>query len=114
MKRHFFYKWFRRVAMLSGIPAVTMVFTCCCKYGMPEDVFGVVVDKETHGAIPEVSIQLEGETTVITTDEYGEFHLGSGNCENLIFSKEGYRPKDTTLCPTGYPRMIYLEKQSEK
>lgn len=62
MKRHPFYKWFRRVAMLSGIPAVTMMFACCCKYGMPKDVFGVVVDKETHGVITEVSIQLEGDS----------------------------------------------------
>ena len=114
MKKHAFYRWFRRVVMFSGIPALTMIFACCCKYGMPEDVFGVVVDKETHGAIPEVSIRLEDETTVITTDEYGEFRLGRGNCENLTFSKEGYRSKDTTLCPAVHSRMIYLEKLPEE
>ena len=116
MKKHSFYRWLRRVAMFSGIPALTMIFACCCKYGMPEDedVFGVVVDKETHGAIPGVSIRLEVQTTVVTTDEYGEFYLGSGNCENLTFSKEDYLSKDTTLCPAVHSRMIYLEKLPEK
>ena len=115
-KKHTFYRWFRHVAMFSGIPALTMIFACCCKYGMPEDedVFGVVVDKETHGGVPEVSIRLEDETTVITTNEYGEFRLGSGNCEDLTFSKEGYQSKDTTLCPAVHSMMIYLERLPEE
>lgn len=43
------YKWLRRVAMLSGIAAVAMMFACTKKYGSPDDMnWGQVLDKETQ------------------------------------------------------------------
>ena len=49
MKKHSLYKWFRRVAMLSGIPALTMMFACMKKYGAPNDViWGAVLDQEIN------------------------------------------------------------------
>ena len=60
MKKHAFYKRFRRVAMLSGIPALTMMFACAKMYGPPNDVnWGEVLGEETNPPIPEVVIQDE-------------------------------------------------------
>ena len=43
------YKWLRRVAMLSGIAAVAMMFASCKKYGAPDDMnWSQVLDKETQ------------------------------------------------------------------
>ena len=90
MKKHSLYRWFRRVAMLSGIPALTMFFTTCCKYGMPNDwIYGVVID------------------------EFGEFRLVTENCIDLKFSKDGYQVKDTMICtPQHVSVTIKLQKQS--
>ena len=115
MKKHSLYKWFRRVAMLSGIPALTMMFACCCKYGMPSDwIYGVVIDEETNGVIPEVVVESEGDTLAVT-DESGEFRLVTENCIDLKFSKEGYQVKDTMICtPQHVSVSIKLQKQSEE
>lgn len=114
MKKHSIYRWFRNLAMLSGIPAFTVIFACCCKYGMPEEavIWGQVRENETKNPIAGVEIETEnhGQTS---TDEYGFFNLYSSNCQNLIFSKDGYQPKDTTLCPNTDTR-IFLEKQTEE
>jgi len=60
MKNHSFYRWFRRVAILSGIPALTMMFACEKMYGPPNDViWGEVLDEEKNPPIPEVVIQDE-------------------------------------------------------
>lgn len=60
MKKHSLYKWFRRVAMLSGIPALTMMFACAKMYGPPSNViWGEVLGEETNSPIPEVVIQDE-------------------------------------------------------
>ena len=49
MKKHSFYKWFRRVAMLSGITILAMMFASCKKYGAPDDMnWSQVLDKETQ------------------------------------------------------------------
>ena len=49
MKKHSLYKWFRRIAMLTGIAVVSMMFASCKKYGAPDDVnWGQVLDKETQ------------------------------------------------------------------
>ena len=114
MKKHTLYKWFRRVAMLSGIPALTMMFACMKKYGAPNDViWGAVFDKETDQPIPEVIVQDENSHPMDTTDEYGQFQLTTRDCVDLTFSKEGYQMKDTTLCPS-FENQIFLEKQSAK
>lgn len=113
MKKHSFYKRFRRVAMLSGIPALTVVFTTCCKYGMPNDwIYGVVIDEEANGVIPEVVIESEGDFLTVT-DEFGEFRLVTENCIDLKFSKDGYQVKDTMICtPQHVSVTIKLQKQS--
>ena len=115
MKRHSIYKWFRRVAMLSGIPALTMMFACCCKYGMPSDwIYGVVIDEETNGLIPEVVIGSEGDVLTVTNED-GEFRLVTENCIDLEFSKPGYQVKDTMICPSqNVPVTIKLQKQPEE
>ena len=115
MKKHSLYKWFRGMAMLSGIPAITMFFSTCCKYGMPNDwIYGVVIDEETNGVIPEVVVESEGDTLAVT-DESGEFRLVTGNCIDLKFSKEGYQVKDTMICtPQHVSVSIKLQKQSEE
>ena len=110
MKKHSLYKWFRRVAMLSGIPALTMMFACMEKYGAPNDViWGAVLDQETDQLIPEVIIQDEDGHPMDTTGEYGQFELTTSECVDLTFSKEGYHSKDTTLCPPT-DGTIYLKK----
>ena len=58
MKKHSFYKWLRRVAIFSGIPALTMMFACMKKYGAPNDVvWSEVLNEETKSSVPEVVIQ---------------------------------------------------------
>ena len=118
MKKHTFYRWFRRVAMLSGIPALTMLFACGeheCLYGPPSDViWGSVLEKGTERPIPEVVIKDENSLPLDTTDEYGQFELTARDCEDFTFSKEGYQSKDTMLCPAVHSRMIYLEKLPEE
>lgn len=114
MKRHSFYKWFRRVAMFSGIPALTMMFACMKKYGAPSDViWGAVFDKETDQPIPEVIIQDENSQPMDTTDEYGQFQLITRDCMDLTFSKEGYHSKDTTLCPS-LSVTVFMKKATEE
>jgi len=49
MKKHTFYRWFRRVAMFSGITIVAMMFACTKKYGAPDDMnWSQVLDQETQ------------------------------------------------------------------
>jgi hypothetical protein len=49
MKKHTFYRWFRRVAMFSGITILAMMFASCKKYGAPDDMnWSQVLDKETQ------------------------------------------------------------------
>ncbi len=49
MKKHSLYKWFRRVAMLSGITIVAMMFSCTKTYGPPDDMqWGQALDRETQ------------------------------------------------------------------
>lgn len=114
MKKHSIYKWFRRVAMLSGIPALTMMFACCCKYGMPNEdmILGQVLDKETENPIADVEVKTEGHGQT-STDEYGCFNLYSTVCDDFSFSKEGYATKDTLLCHDVDNR-IFLEKLPEE
>ena len=114
MKRHSIYKWFRRVAMFSGIPALTMMFACMKKYGAPNDViWGAVFDKETDQPIPEVIIQDENSQPMDTTDEYGQFQLITRDCMDLTFSKEGYHSKDTTLCPS-FGVTVFMKKETKE
>ena len=47
MKKHSLYKWFRRVAMFSGITILAMMFACSKKYGPPNDMnWNQALDKE--------------------------------------------------------------------
>ena len=49
MKKHSLYKWFRRVALLSGITILAMMFASCKKFGAPDDMnWSQVLDKETQ------------------------------------------------------------------
>jgi len=65
MKKHSLYKWFRRVVMFSGIPALTIVFACCKKYGPPSDVvWSEALNEETNLSVPEVVIQ-EGDSNLM-------------------------------------------------
>ena len=78
---------------------------------MPEDViWGQVLDNETKNPIADVEIEAENHSQT-KTNEFGCFDLYSSNCLNLVFGKEGYQSKDTTLCPNSDTR-IFLEKQS--
>ena len=114
MKKHSFYKRFRRMAMLSGIPALTMMFACACKYGMPNEdmIWGQVLDKDTESPIADVEVRTDdyGQTS---TDEFGCFNLYSTICDDFSFSKEGYVTKDTLLCHDN-DNIIYLEKQADE
>lgn len=114
MKKHAFYRWFRRVAMFSGIPALAMMFACCCKYGMPSEdmVWGQVLDKETENPIADVEVKTDAHGQTIT-DEYGCFDLYSTVCDDFSFSKEGYATKDTLLCHDN-DNTIFLEKLPEE
>lgn len=113
MKKHSLYKWLRRAAMLSGVPALTMVSACGeheCLYGPPSDViWGSVLDKEYH-PIPGVLIQNENGDSLTSTNDDGFYELlDVQNCKELIFSKEEYQTKDTTLCPAT-DGSIYMKK----
>ena len=117
MEKHSFYKWFRRVAMLSGIPALTTMFACDeheCLYGPPSDViWGVVMGKEYH-PISGVLVQDENGDSLTLTNDSGFYELlNVQDCMDLTFSKEGYQTKDTTLCPTS-DGAIYMKKVTEK
>ena len=47
MKKHSLYKWFRRVAMFSGVTILAMMFACSKKYGPPNDMnWSQILDKE--------------------------------------------------------------------
>ncbi len=49
MKKHSLYKWFRRMAMFSGITILAMMFACAKKYGPPDDMnWSQVLDKGTQ------------------------------------------------------------------
>ena len=116
MKKHILYRWLRRMAIFSGIPALTMMFACDeheCLYGPPSDViWGVILEKEYH-PIPGVLVQDENGDSLTSTDDGGSYELlNVQNCKSLIFSKEGYYSKDTTLCPAT-DGSIYLKKIAE-
>ena len=114
MKKHTFYRWFRRVAMLSGIPALTMMFACMKKYGAPNDViWGAVLDQETEQPIPEVIVKDVNSHPLDTTDGYGQFELTTMECLDLTFSKEGYHSKDTTLCPS-LGVTVFMKRETEE
>ena len=105
------------MAMLSGIPALTMVSACGeqeCLYGPPSDViWGAVLEKE-HQPISGVLVQDENGDSLTSTDDNGSYELlNVRNCKELIFSKEGYQSKDTTLCPAT-DGSIYMKKIDEK
>ena len=117
------FKWIRRVAMLSGIPALTMMCDCAKLYGPPVEtlygppsdyqVFGIVLDKESNQPVPDVLVQGENGDSVVSTNANGEFEMWSTNCKELVFSKEGYQSKDTTLCPAK-ESLVILQKQTEE
>lgn len=125
MKKHRLYKWISRMAMLSGIPALTMVFGCENEklygppvevlYGPPSDymIMGEVHDKENDRPLPAVLIQDENGDTMASTSENGEFLLMTNTCTDLVFSKDGYIAKDTTLCPSE-GNLVYLQKHAEE
>ena len=49
MKKHSLYKWFRRMAIFSGITILAMMFACAKKYGPPDDMnWSQVLDKGTQ------------------------------------------------------------------
>ena len=117
------FKWIRRVAMLSGIPALTMMCDCAKLYGPPVEtlygppsdyqVFGKVLDKENNQPVSDVLVQGENGDSLTSTNENGEFEMLSKDCKYLIFSKEGYQSKDTTLCPAE-ERLVFMQKQPEE
>ena len=119
------YKWLSRLAILSGIPALTMLCDCSKLYGPPYDVevlygppsdyqvFGKVLDKESNQPVSDVLVQGENGDSVALTNGNGEFEMWSSNCKDLVFSKDGYQSKDTTLCPAE-ERLVYLQKQAEE
>ena len=119
------YKWLSRLAMLSGIPALTMMCDCAKLYGPPSDVevlygppsdyqvFGKVLDKESQQPVSDVLIQGENGDSLTTTNLNGEFEVWSPNCKDLVFSKDGYKSKDTTLCPAE-ERLVLMNKQPEE
>ena len=114
MKKHSLYKWLRRMAMLSGIPALTVMFACMKKYGSPNDViWGAVLDQETAQPVPEVIVQDENSHPMDTTDERGQFQLTTWDCVDLTFSKEGYQSKDTTLCPS-FGVTVFMKRETEE
>lgn len=120
MKKHSVYKWLRRVAMFSGIPIFGLLFSCCCKYGTnvmygvpyPDCINGLVMDKATQEGLPNVSVQAADGSISVYTDEVGRFILDKNDCTDLIFSKEDYQSKDTTLCPD-LQNVVELQKQSD-
>ena len=123
MKKHSLYKWIRHIAVFSGIPALTMLYDCAKLYGPPIEVlygppsdyqvFGKVLDKESNQPISDVLVQGEDGDSVAATNENGEFEIWSIECKDLVFSKDGYQSKDTTLCPAE-ERLVFMQKQSEE
>ena len=100
MKQHGVYKWFRNV-MLLGFP---VIFTTCCKYGMPENevrISGIVIDKETQQPIS--NVQISGGSYAADffySDSLGKFDgrlYGFSNSVNVYFVKEHYKTLDTLL-----------------
>ena len=124
MKKNAFNKWIHRMAMLSGIPALMTMMCDCAKlygppvevlYGPPSDyqVFGKVLDKESHQPVTDVRVQGANGDSLTLTNENGEFEVWSNDCKELVFSKDGYQSKDTTLCPAE-ERLVTMQKQSEE
>ena len=124
MKTHTLFRWFRRMAMFSGIPALSMMCDCAKLYGPPVDVlygpptdyqiFGKVLDKESNQPISGVLVQDEDGDSLTSTDDNGSYELlNVQHCKDLTFIKEGYQTKDTTLCPT-MDGSIYMKKITEK
>ena len=73
MKRHAFYRWLRRMAMFSGIPALTMLFACAKEYGSSSNVnWSVVLEK---GLVSEAHVQDEGDESLTTTEVYDAARL---------------------------------------
>ena len=117
------YRWIHRLAMFTGIPALSMMCDCAKVYGPPVEVlygpptdyqvFGKVLDKESKQPITDVLVQDENGDSVASTNENGEFEVWSMECEDLVFSKDGYQSKDTTLCPAE-ERLVFMQKQSEE
>ena len=107
------FRWIHRIAIFTGIPALTMMCDCAKLYGPPTEVlygpptdyqvFGKVLDKESNQPVPDVLVQ----------GENGEFEVQSTECKDLVFRKEGYQSKDTTLCPAE-ERLVFMQKQSEE
>ena len=123
MKTHTLLRWFSRMAMLSGIPALSVMCDCAKLYGPPVEVlygppsdyrvFGKVLDKESNQPVSDVLVQGENGDTLAATNENGEFEFGSTICKDLVFSKDGYQSKDTTLCPAE-ERLVFMQKQPEE
>ena len=123
MKTHTLLRWFSRMAMLSGIPALSVMCDCAKLYGPPVEVlygppsdyqvFGKVLDKESNQPVSDVLVQGENGNTLTATNENGEFEFGSTTCKELVFSKDGYQSKDTTLCPAE-ERLVFMKKQPEE
>ncbi len=123
MKTHSIYRWFHRMALLSGIPALTMMCDCAKLYGPPievlygppsdHQVFGKVLDKESHQPVSDVLVRGKNGDSLATTNRIGKFEVWSADCKELVFSKEGYQSKDTTLCPAE-ERLVFMQKQSEE
>ena len=117
------YRWIHRIAMFTGIPALTMMCDCAKLYGPPVEVlygppadyqvFGKVLDKESNQPVSDVLVQGENGDSVTSTNENGEFEVWSAECKDLVFSKDGYQSKDTTLCPSE-ERLVFMQKQSSK
>ena len=73
MKRHAFYRWLRRMAMFSGIPALTMMFACAKEYGPPSDVnWSEVLEKVP---VSEAHVQDEDGESLTTTEVYDAARL---------------------------------------
>lgn len=117
------FRWIHRIAMFTGIPALTMMCDCAKLYGPPTEVlygppndyqvFGKVLDKESNQPVSDVLVQGENGDSVASTNENGEFEVQSTECKDLVFRKEGYQSKDTTLCPAE-ERLVFMQKQSEE
>ena len=103
MKRLFSYKTWRNILCATGIPFFSMLISCYCKYGMPDDwhnIQGSIADFDSEEPISEVKVtNAQGDYTF--SDSNGFFDLGyidDDGCANFTFEKDGYRSIDTTLC----------------
>ena len=105
------------MALLSGIPALTMMCDCAKLYGPPvpsdNQVFGKVLDKENRQPVSDVLVRGKNGDSLTTTNRIGEFEVWSADCKELVFGKKGYQSKDTTLCPME-ERLVFMQKQSEE